>query len=256
MTIAIIIGRGGSKRLPRKNVLRFCEHPLIAWSIVQAKCSHRIDWVYVSTDDDEIAAVSREYGAEVIRRPEWHDADLVSANRPYRHAMKELLMEYGEEFNTAVTILPTSPLKRPQDMDLGIKLAHDYGLQEVIPISKRRETMIYRVTHPFTARTVFLDKGYHFAGPGASWNVCNPRGYIAFTEAFSDLDHTLDDRAMHHLEESPRLDVSYIEVPLWQQFEVDTQEEWALAEVLMEHYILKGKGPEVYYEYAGRKNHE
>jgi len=68
MTIAVIIARGGSKRLPRKNLRPFCGHPLVSWAIVQAKSSRLIEEVYVSTDDDEIEEVSLKYGAKVIRR--------------------------------------------------------------------------------------------------------------------------------------------------------------------------------------------
>ena len=54
----------------------------MAWSIIQAKASHSLDWVYLSTDDDEIAEVGEAYGAEIIRRPDWPDADTASGGRP------------------------------------------------------------------------------------------------------------------------------------------------------------------------------
>ncbi len=60
-TAAIIPVRGGSKRLPRKNVKMFCGHPLMAWAITQAKCSKNIDEVYVTTDDDEIYNCYKNY---------------------------------------------------------------------------------------------------------------------------------------------------------------------------------------------------
>ena len=69
MIPAIIPARGGSKGIPRKNIVDFCGRPLIAWSIEQALNSKYIDKVYVSTDDDEIADISKEYGAELIKRP-------------------------------------------------------------------------------------------------------------------------------------------------------------------------------------------
>jgi CMP-N-acetylneuraminic acid synthetase len=63
MIIAIIPARGGSKGIPKKNIMDFCGKPLIAWTIEQAKDSSLIDDVYVSTDDEEIASISRKYGA-------------------------------------------------------------------------------------------------------------------------------------------------------------------------------------------------
>ena len=65
MNLAVIPARGGSKRIPRKNIKPFCGKPMIAWSIEAALASGCFDRVIVSTDDEEIAAVAREYGAEV-----------------------------------------------------------------------------------------------------------------------------------------------------------------------------------------------
>ena len=69
MILGVIPARGGSKEIPRKNVKQINGKPLIAWTIEAAKESKIIDRYVVSTEDDEIAAVSREYGAEVIERP-------------------------------------------------------------------------------------------------------------------------------------------------------------------------------------------
>lgn len=67
--LAVIPARGGSKRLPRKNVLDLAGKPLIAWTIEAAKNSKHIDHFVVSTDDPEIAEVSKKYGAKVLTRP-------------------------------------------------------------------------------------------------------------------------------------------------------------------------------------------
>ncbi|WP_218661654.1 cytidylyltransferase domain-containing protein, partial [Enterobacter cloacae] len=71
MNVAIIPARGGSKRIPRKNIKEFCGKPMIAWSIEAAQKSGVFDRIIVSTDDAEIAEVARQYGAEVpFMRPE------------------------------------------------------------------------------------------------------------------------------------------------------------------------------------------
>lgn len=71
MNVAIIPARGGSKRIPRKNIKAFCGKPMIAWSIEAAQKSGVFDRIIVSTDDEEIAEVARQYGAEVpFMRPE------------------------------------------------------------------------------------------------------------------------------------------------------------------------------------------
>lgn len=65
MRLAVIPARGGSKRIPRKNIKMFCGHPMISWSIRAALASDCFDRIVVSTDDDEIADVAKQYGADV-----------------------------------------------------------------------------------------------------------------------------------------------------------------------------------------------
>jgi len=115
-TIATICARGGSKGLPRKNVLLFAGKPLIAHSIEQALACPLIDGVYVSTDDDEIADVARRYGAQVpYRRP----AELASDGAAKIPAIEHLvahLEAQGEAIATVVDLQPTSPLRTPEDL--------------------------------------------------------------------------------------------------------------------------------------------
>lgn len=115
-TIATVCARGGSKGLPRKNVLPFAGKPLIAHTIEQALACPLIDGVYVSTDDDEIAQVSATYGAQVpYRRP----AELASDQAPKLPAIEHLvrhLEEGGLVVDTIVDLQPTSPLRSAEDL--------------------------------------------------------------------------------------------------------------------------------------------
>jgi hypothetical protein len=249
MTIAIIIARGGSKRLPRKNVLPFCGHPLVAWPIVNARCSKLIDAVYVSTDDDEIEQVAREYGAEVIRRPDWPDADQVSANRPFRHAITILLEMYGDRFDTVLPILPTSPVCAPGDLDLGIGTANKYGILELLPMIYQRETVLYFRSHEFVCRLWLLDKEYTYLRPGPAWSVTRPRHFIRYTAGYSEMDKEIETIAREP-NKLPRIECHFIPVPIWQAIEIDTEPEFEFGQIIFEHYVLKGKGMEVFYEYA------
>src|SRR5436309_11175411 len=89
--LALIPARGGSKGIPRKNVREFLGKPLIAWSIEQALASERIDRLIVSTEDEEIAAVSRQFGAEVpFMRPAEFAADVSPVSEAILHTLKTL----------------------------------------------------------------------------------------------------------------------------------------------------------------------
>ena len=67
---ALILARGGSKGIPKKNILSFCGIPLVGWSVIQAKMTPEIDNVYISSDSDEILNICKEYGANTIKRPD------------------------------------------------------------------------------------------------------------------------------------------------------------------------------------------
>ena len=111
-TIAIIPARGGSKRLPSKNIKMLNGLPLIAYSINYALSNHNIiDEVYVSTDDNDIKRVVEKYGAKVIDRPLELSGDL----EPTVTALKHVLSILDEDIETVVLLQPTNPL-RPKEL--------------------------------------------------------------------------------------------------------------------------------------------
>lgn len=107
-TIAIIPARGGSKRLPNKNILSLGELPLLAHSILYAKSNPEIiDEVFVSTDDEAIKKVALEYGAKVIDRPKAISGDLEPTITTLQHAIK--VIDFDVE--NIVLLQPTNPLR-------------------------------------------------------------------------------------------------------------------------------------------------
>ena len=123
MTIATICARGGSKGLPRKNLLPFGGEPLVAHSVKQALACPLIDGVYVSTDDDEIANVARHYGAEVpYRRPAELASDSAAKIPAIEHLVRHLESQ-GAAIGTIVDLQPTSPLRSQGDLAAAIALA-------------------------------------------------------------------------------------------------------------------------------------
>lgn len=110
MNIAIIPARGGSKRIPRKNIKAFCGKPMISYAIEAAKQSGLFEQIIVSTDDEEISAVARSYGARVpfLRPPELSD-DFTGTGAVVHHALS-WLQEHGEHFDYVCTIYATAPL--------------------------------------------------------------------------------------------------------------------------------------------------
>lgn len=117
-TIAFIFARGGSKGVPGKNLRELAGKPLIAHAIECAKAAKSIDAVVVSTDDEEIAAAAREWGAEV---PFMRPADLAEDDSPewlaWCHAIDWLEQEQERKTGVFVCVPTTSPLRSPEDID-------------------------------------------------------------------------------------------------------------------------------------------
>lgn len=118
--VAVIPARGGSKGVPRKNLRRVGGVPLIARAITSALESARIDRVVVSTDDAEIAAVAREWGAEVVDRPSELSGDTASSESALEHAL-DALAARGATTGILVFLQATSPFIDPRDLDAAIE---------------------------------------------------------------------------------------------------------------------------------------
>jgi CMP-N-acetylneuraminic acid synthetase len=125
--LAIIPARGGSKSIPRKNINLFFGHPLIAYSIAAACCSPSVTRILVSTDDDEIAAISRSYGAETpFLRPAIYAQDDTPDLPVFQHALKWLWENEAYRPDIIVQLRPTSPLRSVRHIEQAISLLLDH----------------------------------------------------------------------------------------------------------------------------------
>lgn len=122
MKVAIIPARGGSKRIPRKNIIDFCGKPMIAYSIEAARESGLFERVIVSTDDPEISEVAKDFGAEVpfFRPPELSN-DTTGTTAVMKHAIN-WLGEDGTEIDYACCLYATAPFIQIGDLKLGLEL--------------------------------------------------------------------------------------------------------------------------------------
>ena len=121
--LALIPARGGSKGIPRKNLVPFAGKPLVVWTIEQALACPAITRVIVSTDDDEIAAVAKEAGAEVpFKRPAEFAQDLSADIDVFRHAVDWLIREEQYHCELLVHLRPTGPLRSVERIGEAIEL--------------------------------------------------------------------------------------------------------------------------------------
>ncbi|MDO7463459.1 cytidylyltransferase domain-containing protein [Acinetobacter baumannii] len=144
---ALIPARGGSKRLPRKNVKLLGDKPLIAWSIETAKASKYIDRVVVSTDDEEIKQVSEQYGAEVpFLRPEHLSNDHASSFDVIKHAIGFLHLDQTNEL--IVLLQPTSPLRLVSELDTALEFFIAKNAKGIVSVSETEHSPMWSNTLP------------------------------------------------------------------------------------------------------------
>jgi CMP-N-acetylneuraminic acid synthetase len=130
--LALIPARGGSKGIPRKNIKMIAGKPLIAWTIEAALRSPHIDTVVVSTDDEEIAAIALQAGAQVpFMRPAELASDGATGMAPVMHALDML-----PDFDAVLLLQPTSPLRSTADIDACLTLAAARAANAVVSVTE------------------------------------------------------------------------------------------------------------------------
>jgi N-acylneuraminate cytidylyltransferase len=224
--IAVITARGGSKRIPRKNIKEFCGKPIICYSIEAALTAGIFDEVMVSTDDEEIAEVAKKAGASVpFMRSEATSNDYATTN----DVLKEVLGEYekrGQHFDTLVCIYPTAPFITAEKLRKAVELREAKDADEVVPVVPfsfppqrafviRDGNLEYEYPENEKKRSQDLEPVYHDCG----------QFYVKKTETI--LQEDLKKKSLP-------LIMSELEVQ-----DIDNEQDWKLAE--LKYQMMKGK---------------
>ena len=191
MKLAVIPARGGSKRIPRKNIKQFAGQPIIAWSISAAKKSGCFDRIIVSTDDEEIADVARACGAEVpFIRPSELSNDQATTIPVISHAIN-WQNSNGEKVSEACCIYATAPFVSSEDLKRGLDVLIDssadyafsvtsyaFPIQRAIRITTNQRVEMFN-SEFYETRSQDLEESWHDAGQfywgrAASWLNCLP----------------------------------------------------------------------------------
>lgn len=226
MRVAVIPARGGSKRIPRKNIKDFCGKPMIAWAIKAALESKLFDLVVVSTDDEEIAHTSREWGAitPFVRPHELAD-DFTPTVPVIAHAVKSLL-EIGHLIDYACCIYPCTPFLQTEDLTATFDLLQKNNADFVYPVVEyahpiqRAMRMLSSGQMQFVCpeneltRTQDLEKSYHDSG----------QFYWGKASAW------LEYRRMH-------TDGLGMVIPCWRVVDIDSMNDWRRAEEIFKFRI-------------------
>ena len=224
MNVAIIPARGGSKRIPRKNIKNFCGKPIIAYSIFAAKKSGLFDRIIVSTDDQEIADIAKHWGADIpFLRPKKLADDHTVTMDVIKHAI-DWLHENDTIYEYACCIYPTAPLIRTKDLQQGYEQLRQSDKMFAFSVTtfpspifralKQTNTNGLAMFWPehLNTRSQDLPEAYHDVG----------QFYWGKTEAFLK---GLQMFAEHALP---------IVLPRLLAHDIDTQEDWEQAELIFQ----------------------
>lgn len=233
-TVAIITARGGSKRIPHKNIKDFCGKPIMAYSIDAALDSGIFDEVMVSTDDDEIAHIAKKYGAVVpfMRSEKTSDDFATTAD-----VLCEVLSEYrkrGMRFETMCCIYPTAPFVTAKKLKRAFGLFKDCEADEMVPVvafsyppqrsfSIKNGYLIYNNLQYIRARSQDLTPWYHDAG----------QFYFYKVDAFETSINSDKERGGYEMKTVPYM-LDEMEVQ-----DIDNMSDWKLAE--MKYRIMTGQ---------------
>ena len=227
--IAIITARGGSKRIPRKNIREFCGKPIIAYSIEAAKGAGIFDEVMVSTDDQEIADISIKYGASVpfLRSPE-NSGDYSGT----ADVLLEVLREYQKSdqyFDVMCCLYPTAPFVTIEKLCSAYKIFTDHNAEKVMSVTAfsyppqrsllkdSTGKLYYQFPEHYKSRSQDLEKWYHDAG----------QFYFFDVNAFMSSDGLVQKKVYSII-------ISETEVQ-----DIDNEEDWMLAE--MKYKLMMNK---------------
>lgn len=229
--VCILPARGGSKRLPRKNILPLLGKPMIGWVIEAALNSGVFSRVYVTTEDDEIADVSRKFGAEVpYKRPAELAADNVTAAAPVIHLV-EYLRRRSARIDSVCVADPSSPLVTLEDfreswrtfVETGATVLHGVGHFEHPP--QRALLIDNGILKPLLGMDAVRKQSQELA----------PAYFLMGSPLFAKTDHLISTRSYY----ADRM-AAYV-LPAERAVDVDTTQHLAYAEFLMKRRLKTGR---------------
>ncbi len=215
MNIAIIPARGGSKRIPRKNIADFAGEPVISRTIRNAQLTHIFDKIFVSTDDDVIADVAKKSGATILNRPVELSDDFTSTLDVLAFEVTSLLNSQLDDSDLVACIYPVTPLLNFNHLTIAMKLTESDSRGYVFAVTESAapiERSFHIDTKNYITKTfegfennrtqdiekTYFDAGQFYVGTAAIWSQkkpifsANSRAYVIPRYEVIDID-TLED---------------------------------------------------------------
>ncbi len=222
----IILARGGSKGIPKKNIIDFCGKPLIAWTILQACKAEGVSDIWVSSDSEEILEVAEQYGANTIARPEEISGDLDSSESAWLHAVDFIEQRSNHPIDYILAPQATSPLRHPEDFSGAIRQVIQERSDSLLSVSEIEDFFIWK-------------KGReHIESVNYDYKNRKPRQQIEETYLENGSFYLFKPQLLRN--ENNRLggDISLFKMDRYKMFQIDNVDDIKLSSVIMKGFGL------------------
>ena len=223
--VAIILARGGSKGIPKKNIINFCGKPLINWSINQAQNSKYISSVWVSSDNNKILEIAKKQKAGTIKRPKKISTDKSSSEIGWIHAINEI--EKNQKIDLVIGLQATSPIRETKDLDEAIKKFKKNNADTMFSCTKLDDFFIWE-----KKKSKYSSLNYDYKNRKRRQDVKNQ--YLE-NGSFYIFKPEIIKKTKNRL--GGKIEVTVQE--FWKSFEIDSIENLKFSEIIMKNYLIK-----------------
>jgi len=224
--VAIILARGGSKGIPRKNIIDFCGKPLIVWTIEQMQQVRGIDSIWISSDSEEILSISRSCGVETIQRPDDISGDAATSESGWLNALEYIENNAGY-VDLVIAPQVTSPLRGPEDIERGLRDFREQKYDSMFSCSLSEDLFFWEKLSDGALRSV----NYDYRNRKRRQNISeqyieNGSFYLFKPEILRKYNNRLGGK------------IGMTKMEFWKMFEIDSMEDLKMCEALMKAFLL------------------
>ncbi len=224
--VAIILARGGSKGVPKKNIIDFCGKPLIAWTIDNC-LKGGANSVWVSSDSDEILEISAKYGANKIKRPDDIAGDFATSESAWLHAIN-YIEQAEEKIDWVVAPQVTSPLREASDISKAISLAKENIHDSFFSCSVAEDLFFWQKNNDGNLDSVNYD-----------WRNRKRRQDIPKQFIENGSFYIFKPQVLRNTNNRFGSNIGIVEMEFWKMFEIDSFDDLKMCSALMQEFLNK-----------------
>jgi len=225
----IILARGGSKGIPRKNIIDFCGKPLLAWTIEQCMHADSVSNVWVSSDDEQILNIAKKYGAQLIKRPDNISDDKASSESGWLHAI-DYLETNGIKTDLILAPQVTSPLRMSSDIERAIDKFIIEDLDSLFSASMADDLYFWEKNTEGVLNSVNYDFNNRKRRQDFHEQIIENGSFYLFKQSILRSENNRFGGK-----------IGCVKMAFWQMFEIDNTEDLRMCSALMKEFLMDKK---------------